>query len=46
MIGSLALVGSGEYLPAMSEFERSLIDDGVKNGKQPIYIPNCCWPRK
>ena len=38
MIGSLALVGSGEYLPAMSEFERSLIDDGVKNGKQPVYI--------
>ena len=38
MIGSLALVGSGEYLPAMSEFERSLIDDGLKNGKQPVYI--------
>ena len=38
MIGSLALVGSGEYLPAMSEFERSLIDDGVKNGKAPVYI--------
>ena len=38
MNGSLALVGSGEYLPAMAEFEKSLIDDGVKNGKQQIYI--------
>jgi cyanophycinase-like exopeptidase len=38
MNGSLALVGSGEYLPQMTEFERSLIDDGVKNGKEQIYI--------
>ena len=38
MNGSLALVGSGEYLPQMAEFEKSLIDDGVKNGKQPIYV--------
>ena len=38
MNGSLALVGSGEYLPAMAAFEKSLIDDGVKNGKQAIYI--------
>jgi cyanophycinase len=38
MNGSLALVGSGEYLPAMAQFEKSLIDDGVKNGKQAIYI--------
>jgi len=38
MNGSLALVGSGEYLPAMTTFEKSLLDDGIKNGKQPIYI--------
>ena len=38
MNGSLALVGSGEYLPAMATFEQSLLDDGVKNGKRPIYI--------
>ena len=38
MTGSLALVGSGEYLPAMRELERSLIDDGIRNGKKPIYI--------
>jgi len=38
MNGSLALIGSGEYLPAMAQFEKSLIDDGVKNGKRPIYI--------
>ena len=38
MRGSLALVGSGEYLPAMAEFERSLIGDGVANGHRPRYI--------
>jgi cyanophycinase len=38
MNGSLALVGSGEYLPAMASFEKSLLDDGIKNGKRPIYI--------
>ena len=38
MNGSLALVGSGEYLPQMMEFEKSLINDGLANGKKPIYI--------
>ena len=38
MNGSLALVGSGEYLPAMAEFEKSLIEDGIKTGKKNIYI--------
>ena len=38
MNGSLALVGSGEYLPAMASLERSLIDDALSNGKQPRYI--------
>jgi cyanophycinase-like exopeptidase len=38
MNGSLALVGSGEYLPAMASFEKSLLDDVIKNGKRPIYI--------
>ncbi len=38
MNGSLALVGSGEYLPAMAEFEKSLFDDGVKNGKEARYV--------
>ena len=38
MNGSIALVGSGEYLPAMADFEKSLVDDGVKNGKQAKYI--------
>jgi cyanophycinase-like exopeptidase len=38
MNGSLALVGSGEYLPAMASFEKSLIDDGIKNGKRAIYV--------
>ena len=38
MNGSLALVGSGEYLPAMSAFEKSLLEDGIKNGKAASYI--------
>jgi cyanophycinase-like exopeptidase len=38
MNGSIALVGSGEYLPAMASLEKSLIDDGIKNGKRPIYV--------
>ncbi len=38
MNGSLALVGSGEYLPAMASFENSLIADGVKNGKEARYL--------
>jgi len=38
MNGSLALVGSGEYLPAMASFEKSLLNEGIKNGKRPIYI--------
>jgi len=36
--GSLALVGSGEYLPAMASLEQSLIQDGVRNGKVPRFI--------
>ncbi len=38
MNGSLARVGSGEYLPAMAEFEKSLVHDGVKNGKEARYV--------
>jgi cyanophycinase-like exopeptidase len=38
MDGSLALVGSGEYLPAMVALEKSLIDDAVAQGKAPTYI--------
>ena len=38
MNGSLALVGSGEYLSAMAEFEKSLVQDGVKNGKETRYL--------
>jgi cyanophycinase-like exopeptidase len=38
MNGSLALIGSGEYLPAMAAFEKSLVEDGVKNGKEARYL--------
>ncbi|NDA40469.1 MAG: peptidase, partial [Actinobacteria bacterium] len=38
MSGSLALVGSGEYLPGMAEFEQSLIEDGLKNQKAPRFV--------
>ncbi|MFM7985008.1 MAG: peptidase, partial [Candidatus Fonsibacter sp.] len=38
MTGSIALVGSGEYLPQMLEIEKALIEDGIENGKRAIYI--------
>ena len=38
MNGSLALVGSGEYLPAMAAFEKLLLADGIANGKQSVYV--------
>ena len=38
MRGSIALVGSGEFLPIMAEFEKSLIVDGINSGKKPIYV--------
>jgi len=38
MNGSLALVGSGEYLPAMAEFEKSLIADGIKNQMKAKFL--------
>ncbi len=37
-LGSIALVGSGEYLPAMRPFEESLIRDGEKNGKFAKFL--------
>ena len=36
--GSLALVGSGEYLPAMAGFEKSLFEDGIRHGKIGEFI--------
>ncbi len=38
MTGSIALVGSGEYLTEMLELERTLVDDGIKNGRKEIYL--------
>ena len=38
MKGSLALIGSGEYLPAMAAFEKTLLDDAIACGKAPTYI--------
>lgn len=38
MKGSLALVGSGEYLPAMLDLEKSLFQDGISKGKAPVYV--------
>ena len=38
MPGSIALVGSGEYLPAMATLEKSLIDDALALGKKHTYI--------
>jgi len=38
MSGAIALVGSGEYLPQMIELERSLIEEGKRNGRKEIYL--------
>ena len=36
--GSIAAVGSGEYLTSMLELESLLLADGVAKGKRPIYV--------
>jgi cyanophycinase-like exopeptidase len=38
MTGSIALVGSGEYLPSMAALEKSLIDDALALGKKPTFV--------
>jgi cyanophycinase-like exopeptidase len=38
MPGSIALVGSGEYLPAMVELEKSLIEDAIAQGKKATFV--------
>ena len=37
-LGSIGLVGSGEYLPEMAEFEKLLLDDGIRNQKAPTFV--------
>ena len=36
--GALALVGSGEYLPAMQDLESALINSGISNGKPNRFL--------
>ena len=36
--GALALVGSGEYLPVMQEFETELLHSALKRGKRNTFI--------
>ena len=36
--GAIALVGSGEYLPAMAAFEGQLLDDAVRRGRPRHYL--------
>lgn len=38
MVGSIALVGSGEYLPEMMELEASLLRDGLQNNKKARFV--------
>ncbi|MBJ7335640.1 MAG: Type 1 glutamine amidotransferase-like domain-containing protein [Chloroflexi bacterium] len=37
-LGAIALVGSGEYLPAMATLEQDLIDDAVRRGKPRHFM--------
>jgi cyanophycinase len=36
--GTLALVGSGEYLPVMQEFETGLLHSALKRGKKNTFV--------
>ena len=36
--GALALVGSGEYLPVMQEFETELLHSALKRGKRNTFV--------
>lgn len=38
MLGALALVGSGEYLPSMLPLEAELFSAGLANGKSPKFV--------
>ncbi|MFZ9283669.1 MAG: Type 1 glutamine amidotransferase-like domain-containing protein [Candidatus Nanopelagicales bacterium] len=38
MAGTIALVGSGEYLLSMEPLEQKLIEQGVANGKKPKFV--------
>ncbi|MBM3691003.1 MAG: peptidase [Actinobacteria bacterium] len=38
MTGAVALVGSGEYLPAMQPLEQRLMESGITAGKSPKYV--------
>jgi cyanophycinase-like exopeptidase len=38
MAGSLAVVGSGEYLPSMMGLESQLLEDGKARGKKPVFV--------
>ena len=37
-VGNLALVGSGEYTPAMLDLESKLIESGRRNNKNNVYV--------
>ena len=37
-LGAIALVGSGEYLPAMATLEQDLIDDAVRRGRPRHFM--------
>jgi cyanophycinase len=44
MRGSVALVGAGEFLPAMSPFDRELLDAGGSNRPRVAIVPTAAYP--
>ncbi|MEI6649134.1 MAG: Type 1 glutamine amidotransferase-like domain-containing protein [Actinomycetes bacterium] len=38
VVGALALVGSGEYLPVMEPVEAALLTEGIRRGKRNTFI--------
>ena len=44
MAGSLALVGAGEFLPAMAEVDRGLLEATGMDRPRVVILPTASWP--
>jgi hypothetical protein len=44
MPGPVALVGAGEFLPPMSEFDRGLLEATARSRPRVAIVPTASWP--
>jgi cyanophycinase len=44
MVGPVALVGSGEFLPAMTDFDRLLLEASGASRPRVAVLPTASWP--